>query len=168
MSTSLITINLVIYNGGKYIRQCLDSVLAQTYPHELMELNILDNNSTDGTSKVIKNFGFRISDFGFAKFFSLESEKNLGMWPAQELLLEHSQGKYIVVLSVDVILHPDFVKNAVEIMEQDSKIGALQAKVYKYDLENLRTYDLTHCLFRFSFNFPPLGPDLLLNRCRDF
>lgn len=144
MSSPLTTINLVIHNGEGYIRECLDSVITQTYPHELVEINIWDNASTDDTKDVVKDFGFRISDFGFAKFFSHNSEKNLGMWPAQEELLQHSHGEYIVVLSVDVILHLDFIKNAIETMGRDSQIGALQPKIYKYDFPFIQNtkYDL--------------------------
>ena len=50
MSIPIITINLVVHNGEKYIRQCLDSVLGQSYPHELIEINILDNASSDSTA----------------------------------------------------------------------------------------------------------------------
>lgn len=133
MSNSTVTINIVIHNGEKYIRQCLDSVLRQSYSHELIEVNILDNKSTDNTAGIVKSFGFRISDSGFAKFFSLQCKKNLGMWPGQEELLKHSRGEYVVALSVDVVLDKNFVKNAVETMERDHRIGALQAKIYKYD-----------------------------------
>lgn len=130
----LITINLVVLNGGKYIRQCLDSVLAQTYPHEFIEVNILDNGSSDGTKEIIKDFGFRISDLGFAKFFLLESKKNLGMWPGHEELLNDSGGEYVVILSVDVVLDKDFILNAVKAIRKDGGIGAVQAKIYSYDV----------------------------------
>src|SRR3989344_8685446 len=103
MSNNLVTINLVVLNGEKYIRRCLDSVLAQTYPHNLIELNILDNGSTDGTLESIKNYELSINE-SFKKFNFIESGLNLGMWPGQEELLKNSSGKYFVVLSVDVIL----------------------------------------------------------------
>ena len=130
MNSSLITINLVVLNGEKYIRHCLDSILAQTYPHELIELNILDNGSTDKTKEIIGNSSF-------AAFNFIESQKNLGMWPGQEELLKHSAGEYVVVLSVDVILDKDFVSNAIRAMSRDEKIGAIQAKVYAYDIRNI-------------------------------
>lgn len=57
------------------------------------------------------------------------------MWPGQEWLLEHSHGQYIVALSVDVLLHPDFVSKAVEVAEKDPAIGAIQSKTYQYSLE---------------------------------
>ncbi len=145
----------MIHNGEKYIRQCLDSVLAQSYQHGFIELNILDNNSTDSTLERVRLWTM---DYGLEQFLKPESEwlssivskplagfslirstKNLGMWPGQEELLKHSRGEYVIVLSVDVILYPDFIKNAVEAMARDHQIGALQAKVYKFELSQLET-----------------------------
>jgi len=135
MSNSVVTINLVVLNGEKYIRHCLDAVLEQTYPYELIEFNILDNGSTDRTVEIIKDLR---KSFGFAqdKFTLHESKVNLGMWPGQEKLLKYSSGKYVLAMAADVILDKDFIKNAVEEMEKDPKIGALEAKIYKYDLVN--------------------------------
>ncbi|MBI2063425.1 MAG: glycosyltransferase family 2 protein [Candidatus Yanofskybacteria bacterium] len=133
MPNPKISINLVIYNGEKYIRQCLDAVFAQSYPHEFIELNILDNNSADGTKNIINDSRSQVLDSRFSKFNFVQSKLNLGMWPGQEKLFEQSHGKYIIALSVDVVLDKDFIKNTVEIMEHDEKIGALQAKIYKYD-----------------------------------
>jgi len=132
-----VTINLVVLNGEKYIRHYLDAILAQTYTKEFIEFNILDNGSTDKTKEIIRDLEFRISSLGFTKFNLIESKLNFGMWPGQEELLKHSDGKYVLAMAVDVILDKDFIKNAVETMEKDDKIGALQAKIYKYDVRDL-------------------------------
>lgn len=136
----IISVNLVVLNGGKYIRQCLDAVLAQTYPRELVEFNILDNGSTDETKKIIGNClpagqvgKLEIGNSSFAAFNLIDSKQNLGVWPGQEELLKHTNGKYIVALCVDVMLDKDFVKNSVEALEKNEKLGALQPKIYKYD-----------------------------------
>src|SRR3989344_6071799 len=135
MSNPIVTINLVVLNGEKYIRHCLDAVLAQTYPHENIGINILDNGSSDSTKEIIRNLEIeKLRNEGFAKFFLLEGKKNLGVWPGQEELLKHTNGKYIVALCVDVLMDKDFIKNSVEIMGKDEKIGALQPKIYKFDL----------------------------------
>ncbi|MDP4001835.1 MAG: glycosyltransferase, partial [bacterium] len=134
MSNPIISINIVVLNGEKYIRHCLESVLAQTYPHELIEINILDNGSSDETKKIIQDLEFKISDLGFAKFNFIESKLNLGMWGGQEELLHQSQGKYIVFLSVDVILEKDFILNAVRTLDTNPKLGALQAKIFQFSL----------------------------------
>lgn len=59
--------------------------------------------------------------------------------------MKHSSGKYVLAMAVDVILDKDFIKNAVEAMEKDSKIGALEAKIYKYDLELIRNSEFVIC-----------------------
>ena len=148
MSNSLVTINLVVLNGEKYIQHCLDGVLAQTYPKKLIELNILDNGSTDQTKEIIKSTRSDLEartdlNGSLAKFDLIELTKNVGVWPGQEKLLQYSGGKYVLGLCVDVLLDKDFIKNAVEVMERDDKIGALQAKIYKYELTSLPAYQLT-------------------------
>jgi len=177
----LVSVNLVVYNGEKYIRQCLGSVLTQTCRN--FELNILDNNSSDNTVALIETFlserGFLKKDFLSQNFLNHDSPnpstkndliffppnpidisiyqyggemgeggglvkliklgKNLGTWPGQEELLKYSRGKYIVALSVDVILDENFVAEAVKVFEQDEKIGAVQGKIYKLNLSQLET-----------------------------
>ena len=101
----LVSVNLVVYNGEKYIRQCLDSVKKQTY--ENIEINILDNASTDKTLEIIKlEIGNclpasrcearRAGKSEILNFSLIESKRNWGTWPGQEELLKHSHGKYIV------------------------------------------------------------------------
>ena len=69
------SINIAVLNGERYIESCLDSVFNQAYPPELMELNILDNGSTDATIRLIQNLtASRVSAFSSFKF--IESKKN--------------------------------------------------------------------------------------------
>ena len=132
------SINIAVLNGERYIESCLDSVFNQAYPPELMELNILDNGSTDATIRLIQNLtASRVSAFSSFKF--IESKKNLGMWGGQEELLKHSSGEYVIFLSVDVILDKNFVVNAVKEMELDPQVGALQAKIYQYNVSDLNS-----------------------------
>ena len=132
----IVSINIVVRNGEKYIRHCLDAILAQTYPHEHVEINILDNKSSDRTKETIKDSAQEFRNAGFSKFHLAESDENMGMWPGQDELLKHSSGKYILVMAVDVMLDKDFISKAVERMESDGNIGALEAKLYRYELSN--------------------------------
>lgn len=130
----IVSINLVVFNGEKYIRHFLASVKEQTYPHASIEVNILDNGSSDATKQIIgeAKAGFA----NFAGFKLIESEKNLGMWPGQEELLKHTAGEVMVCAAVDIIFEKDFVANAVKEMDGDPKIGALQSKTYRWELKN--------------------------------
>ncbi len=137
MNNSLVSVNIVVLNGEKYIRGCLDSVLAQTYLHENIEINILDNGSIDQTVPLIENCKLKFENSSFSRFKFIKNEKNLGMWGGQEELLKHTQGFCVVVLSVDVILGKDFIKNAVEKMDSNPQLGAIQAKVYRYNIQDV-------------------------------
>ena len=61
MSNLLVSINLVVLNGEKYIRHCLGAVLAQTYPHDKIQLNILDNGSSDNTKSIIATYNQQLT-----------------------------------------------------------------------------------------------------------
>ena len=121
MSIPLVSINLVVRNGEKYIRDCLKSVKNQSYQN--IEITIFDNNSTDGTKE--------IAGKEFPEFRLVENNANYGFGPGQNRCLKLTKGEYILGLCVDIVLDKDFVKNAVARMESDRKIGALQAKIYK-------------------------------------
>ncbi|KKR35933.1 MAG: Glycosyl transferase family protein, partial [Candidatus Yanofskybacteria bacterium GW2011_GWE1_40_10] len=140
--SSRISINLVVFNGEKYIRHCLDSIKNLNYPHDLIELNIWDNNSTDGTKKIIKDWQLELGELAFVNSQVIENSQNIGMWAGQEKLFEISAGKYVVVLSVDVILDKNFLLEAMGVMEVSADIGALQAKVYRFDLDQLKGRNL--------------------------
>jgi GT2 family glycosyltransferase len=127
MSSPKVTINVVVYNGEKFIRHCLNTVKKQTYQN--LEVNIFDNASTDRTREIVTQ--------EFPEFNLIRSDKNLGMWPGQEEALKYTQGEYIVALSVDVMLDPEFVTRSVEVAERDPKLGAIQAKIFQYNISDL-------------------------------
>src|SRR3989344_3521549 len=125
MSNPLVTVNLAVLNGVKYIRHCLEAIRQQTYPN--LEINILDNGSTDGTKEIIQSW--KLEAESWQPINLIFNQVNLGTWPGQEKAMESSRGKYIVALSVDVLMSPSAVEKAVEVLEKDEKIGALQAKI---------------------------------------
>ncbi len=50
----LVSVTLVTYNSGRFIRRCLESVLEQAYPQ--LEVIVIDNASTDGTVDILEQF----------------------------------------------------------------------------------------------------------------
>lgn len=130
MEQPLVSINLVVRNGEKYIRDCLRSVREQSYRD--LELTVFDNDSGDRTKEIIKE--------EFPEFKLVEHARNLYFGAGQNCCLEITKGKYILGLCVDVVLDKNFVLKAVEAMERDKAIGAVQAKIYK--LENSQKTDI--------------------------
>ncbi len=121
----LVSINLVVMNGKKFIRYSLDSIKKQTYPSQFIEVNILDNGSTDATKNIIRK--------EFPEFNLIENNQNIGFWAGQEKLLNQSRGEIIIAMT-DVILDADFIKNSARIFDKDPRIGAIQAKIYQMNL----------------------------------
>ncbi len=124
--TPKVSINLVVMNGEKYIHHCLDAVFNQSYTN--VEINILDNNSTDNTVSIIKK--------KYSKCNLITIDKNLGLGGGQEYLLDYSTGQYIVALCVDVILDQDFVVRGIEGFSRHQDAGALQSKMYQWSIKN--------------------------------
>ncbi len=50
-SSDIVSVTIVTYNSGRYIKRCLESVLAQKGPQ--VEIIVVDNNSTDGTRDIL-------------------------------------------------------------------------------------------------------------------
>jgi len=137
---STVTINLVVLNGEKYIRHFLESLEKQTYPRDKIQFNVLDNGSIDNTVSIIDSYKLQATSYKHVNF--VKNKINLGMWPGQEELLKYSDGEYVIATAVDIILDKDFIKNAVEAMEKDPKIGALQPKIYKFDLPEVESRNI--------------------------
>ena len=51
---NVVSVTIVTYNSGRFIKRCLESVLAQRYPYR--EIIVIDNNSTDGTADILEQF----------------------------------------------------------------------------------------------------------------
>ncbi|MBU3924531.1 glycosyltransferase family 2 protein [Patescibacteria group bacterium] len=127
----LVTINLVVRNGEKYIRHCLKAIKNQSYPN--LEVIVFDNNSSDKTPLIVKQ--------EFSQFQLIENSKNCYVGGGFNRCIELSRGEYILALCVDVICEKDFIKNAARRMENDKTIGALQSKTLIYDFKNQKPTD---------------------------
>lgn len=128
MNNPLVTILLVVRNGQKYIRHCLKSVSEQTY--QSIEVVVFDNASTDNTLEIVEK------EFPEAKIY--KNDKNLFVGPAFNKAFNAGlcHGEFIMLLCVDVILDKNFIAEAVEEMQNDAQIGAMQAKILKFDFND--------------------------------
>ena len=106
MKVSIIT---VVYNGAEHIRDCIDSVLSQTYPD--IEYIIVDGKSTDGTVKIIQSYGTKV-----ARFIS-ESDK--GLYDAMNKGIGLATGDVIGLLNADDFYrHTGVIASMVTLIER--------------------------------------------------
>ena len=90
-----ISVIVPVYNGEKYICDCLDSLKRQTYPN--MEIIIVNDGSTDKTKEKIMEYIKHNIDISI----KLISKKNEGLPQARKTGVENSTGDYIGFLDVD-------------------------------------------------------------------
>ena len=114
-----VSVTLVTYNSGRFIKKCLESVLAQKYAD--LELIVIDNASTDGTVDILEQFDGRCRIF--------YNEENVGFAAAQNQAIAMSRGDWVLTLNPDVLLLPGFVKQLVEAGQLHPRIGAVCGKL---------------------------------------
>ena len=115
----LVSVTLVTYNSGRFIKKCLESVLAQKYSD--LELIVIDNASTDGTIDILEQFEGRCR--------LVYNEENIGFAAAQNQAIAMSRGEWILTLNPDVLLMPGFVQQLVEAGQVHPRIGAVCGKL---------------------------------------
>ena len=131
-----VALHVIVKDGNKYIRDCLRHLQQQTYPHCVVR--IFDNASDDDTVAICKR-EMKTADI-------IQFDKNYFVSGGFNKSLQYSQEKYVVTVSVDVMIDPHFVENAVAVMEDDETIGVVQAKVFYYNgdtKEKTTTLDTT-------------------------
>lgn len=111
----LVSIGMPVYNGEKYIRQALDSLLAQDYPN--LELIISDNASTDGTGEICQAYAARDKRIRYHR-----NETNLGAVGNFNRVFELSNGEYFMWAAADDLWHPTFISRCLSVIEEDPSV----------------------------------------------
>ena len=88
----LVSIITPSYNSSRFIEECVDSVLLQTYDN--WEMIIVDDNSTNNLSLIIKKYNDK-------RIQLIELDKNVGAAEARNVAIRKSKGKYIAFLDSD-------------------------------------------------------------------
>lgn len=102
MNMPLVSICIPVFNTVKYVRQTIESVIAQQYPN--IEILVQDNASTDGTWELIAELAKTIPQLSIQR-----NPTNLGMASNWNLVMQRASGHYIMLLSADDLLEPDFI-----------------------------------------------------------
>lgn len=100
MSTGEVFVSVIIpvYNGAKYLKKCLESVLSQTLKE--LEIICINDGSIDDSEVILEEYARNYPDK--LKVFHT---KNRGVWKARELGIEKAQGMYVGFVDCD-----DFIK----------------------------------------------------------
>lgn len=115
MTPPIVTVLLSVYNGERYLREAVDSILAQTL--EPFELLIVDDGSTDHTEEICRSFGD-------PRIRVVRHEKNAGIVSALNSVIGLISTKYVARMDADDVALPDRLARQIAFLESRPDIVA--------------------------------------------
>ena len=106
-----ISVIMPVYNGEKYLREAIDSILAQTYSD--FELIMIDDGSKDGSLRILREYEQRDPRV------RVISRENRGVPITLNEAIDIARGKFIARMDQDDISHPERFEQQVALMEAE-------------------------------------------------
>lgn len=124
-----VSIVLPVYNAGGYLRNCLESLLNQTYQN--FELIIVDDHSIDGSYEILKDYEKKYKSI---KLF--RNNTNKGVSETVKKAISVTEGEYIARMDADDIAFPNRIEKQVDYLQKHPKTVALGGQCLIIDSEN--------------------------------
>ena len=107
---NLVSIVIPVYNSEKYLEECLDSILNQTY--ENIEIIAIDDGSEDSSLDILKKYSDKIHIF---------SQENQGLASSLNLGISKLKGSWLKWFSPDDVMYPYTIETLVDETKKHSK-----------------------------------------------
>lgn len=148
MKKPLVSILVPVYNVEAYLRQCLESIINQTYDN--LQVILIDDGSTDGSYSIMQDYAKNDSRI------EIYHQVNQGVSTTRNHLLEKVKGDYVLFVDSDDWLELNAVETITNIQQEGNydiitfQMGANDQNVAKYDRETAIMHFLEHKTFRGS------------------
>jgi len=116
-----VLVQIVTWNSRRFISDCLESLETQTYRD--FSAMVIDNGSTDGTVKFVRDT--------FPTVSVLENSKNLGYAKANNQGIKMCRGEYVLVLNPDALLDSNFLETIITFADAHPRGASFGGKTYK-------------------------------------
>lgn len=117
----MISVIIPVYNGEKYIKDCINMILQQTYQN--FEMIIVNDGSTDKSLEILQTFesvDYRIKIFSF---------ENHGVSWSRNFGISQAQGDFITFIDCDDYIEKDYLENLIKIFSVHKNLDAVFCKV---------------------------------------
>ncbi|MHA2324554.1 MAG: glycosyltransferase family 2 protein, partial [Promethearchaeota archaeon] len=125
-NTPRISIGMPVFNGEKFLRESIDSILKQTYQD--FELIICDNASTDTTQLICEQYEARDHRIKYHR-----NKKNIGGPMNYNKTFKLSSGEFFKWAAYDDVLAPEYLKKCIATLENDNSIIGCHCKTGRID-----------------------------------
>ncbi len=121
-----VSIGMPVFNGEKYIKNALDSIINQTYAN--FEVIISDNASTDGTSQICQDYALKDDRIRYYR-----NDKNIGAPKNYNKVFYLSNHEYFKWAAYDDVLAPEFLRKCINVLDNDRSIVGCHCKTGRID-----------------------------------
>jgi glycosyltransferase involved in cell wall biosynthesis len=121
VSNPKVSVFIASYNHARYLPECLDSILAQTYTD--FEIVIVDDGSTDGSTAILEDYQRRYPEK--IRYSWHPEHGNWGVSRTSNDAIQKSRGEYLAWTGSDDAWYPDKLYRQVEQLDNDLALGAV-------------------------------------------
>ncbi|EKQ56661.1 MULTISPECIES: glycosyltransferase [unclassified Clostridium] len=134
----MISVIIPVYNVGDYIKECLESILMQTYKD--LQIIIVDDGSSDNTMNIVNEYEDKFENY------TILHQKNAGVSVARNTAFNHIEGEYTMYIDPDDFLECDMLEKMqkeAEAKQVDIVISEYYVYYNKNDSRNyIESYDI--------------------------
>jgi glycosyltransferase involved in cell wall biosynthesis len=130
-----VTIGVCVRNGESLIADAIKSIIDQNFSHKLMEVVFVDDGSEDKTLSIIKDYIPKMD-----LKVKVVSHKWRGLGATRNVVVNNTNGEYIIWVDCDMVLTQDFVRKQVAFMDNNPNVGIAKGRYGMYDTSSLVAY----------------------------
>ena len=141
-NTPVVSIIVPVYNTGKYLEECLDSILSQTYKN--IEIICIDDGSTDNSPEILKKYAHN------DKRLKVMTQKNLGVISARNNAINEAKGEYILAIDSDDIVADEIVEKFLKALEGNKyalvvpRVECFEGQIGEYVMPELNATNMAN------------------------
>lgn len=127
MKSPLVSIIILNWNGEKFLKECVDSVLKTDYLEK--EIIIVDNGSTDISLKIVNSYSNSL--------LLVAHSQNLGFAAGMNSGIKAAHGEFVVTLNNDLIVEKTWLQRPVEILLSNPQVGIISCRQMVYGKDDI-------------------------------
>ena len=155
MAAPKVSVLMPVYNGERYVRETIASILAQTFRE--FDLIIMDDGSIDGTFDILQSLAKQDG-----RIQLLRNEVNVGIVRTMNTLFGLATGEYINRHDADDISLPDRFEQQVSFLDENPKVGLVSCRIQLIDVDGA---PLEHEMFASPLDNASLQRQLMDHCC---
>jgi glycosyltransferase involved in cell wall biosynthesis len=124
-----VSVFIASYNHAKFLPECLDSILAQTFRD--FEIVVVDDGSTDGSQEILTDYQQRFSEQFF--YFWHPGHVNKGISASCNLALSKARGDYLAWIGSDDVWYPEKLSHQVSLLDANVSYGLVYSYAHYID-----------------------------------